>query len=79
MSIEVIVETASRSRVVLPGHQSERFIMEELDDGVIRLVPAAVISEAQLEYLTTPELRSLLTEAAHSPSVIRGRRTRRPE
>ena len=53
--------------------------MEELDDGVIRLVPAAVISEAQLEYLTTPELRALLTEVAASPSVVRGRRTRRPE
>jgi hypothetical protein len=53
--------------------------MEELEDGVIRLVPAAVISEAQLEYLTTPELRALLTEAATSPSVVRGRRPRRPE
>ncbi len=52
--------------------------MEELEDGVIRLVPAAVISEAQLEYLTTPELRSLLTEAAASQSVVRGRRPRRP-
>jgi hypothetical protein len=42
-----------------------------LEDGVIRLVPAAVISEAKLEYLTTPELRSLLTEAAASQSVVR--------
>lgn len=53
--------------------------MEELEDGVIRLVPIAVISEAQLEHLTTPELRSLLTEAAAAPTVTRGRRERRPE
>jgi hypothetical protein len=79
MSAETVVETDARSRVVLPGHRNERFIMEELEDGVIRLVPAAVISEAQLQYLTTPELRSLLTTAAAATTITRRRRERRPE
>jgi len=79
MANETVVETDSRSRVVLPGHRNKRFIMEELEDGVIRLVPAAVVSEAQLEYLTTPELRTLLAEAAVAPTVTRRRRERRSE
>lgn len=68
------VETDARSRVVLPGHPNEQFLLEELWDGSIRLEPARVVSEAQLEYDTTPELRELLARAAASGRVERRRR-----
>ncbi|MBC7462717.1 MAG: hypothetical protein H7227_00450 [Actinobacteria bacterium] len=74
-----IVETDARSRVVLPGHSNRRYIMEDLPDGAILLQPAVVVSEAQLEYLSTPELRDLLSRAATSKTVARPRRQRRPE
>lgn len=75
----ILVSADSRSRVVLPGRPDEQFILEELEDGAILLQPAAVISKAQLEYLTTPELRSLLEDAAASRTVKRGKRKRRSE
>ena len=70
------VETDSRSRVVLPGHSNQRYLMHENSDGSILLEPARVISEAQLEYVESPELRDLLTRAAKSPTVRRKRQPR---
>ena len=79
MKFETItVETDERSRVVLPGHSNSRFIMEELPGGAILLQPAVIVSTAQLEYLTTPELRELLTSAAASKTVRRPRRQLKP-
>lgn len=74
--MDVVVETDSRSRVVLPGHSNERFLMQENADGSVLLTPARVVSEAQLEYDTDPELRDLLARATESPTVRR-RRSRR--
>lgn len=66
-----VVETDSRSRVVLPGHANQRFLVQEHEDGSILLQPAVVVSQAQLEYDTDPELRELLARAAKSPTVRR--------
>lgn len=68
------VETDSRSRVVLPGHPDQRFIVQENEDGSILLQPAKVVTEAQLEYDESPELRALLARAADSKTVRRRRR-----
>lgn len=73
----VIVETDARSRVVLPGHSNQRFALQENADGSLLLQPARVVTEAQLEYDTDPELRELLARASQSPTV--SRRRVRPE
>jgi hypothetical protein len=69
-----MVQTDSRSRVVLPGHASQTFLVQENADGSILLMPARVVAEAQLEYDETPALQELLTRAAASPTVRRSRR-----
>lgn len=74
-----VIETDARSRAVLPGHSNSRYIMDELPGGLILLQPAVVMSEAQLEYVSNPELRNLLTRAAGSKTVHRPRRLRRAE
>lgn len=74
-----VIETDARSRAVLPGHSNQRFIMDELPGGLILLQPAVVMSEAQLEYVSSPELRDLLTRAAASKTVHRPRRKKRSE
>lgn len=79
MNAVTLVETDARSRVVLPGHSNQRYILEELPDGILRLIPAIVMTESQLEYETNANLRDLLARAAASPTVRRARRTRRPE
>ena len=68
-----MVETDNRSRVVLPGHPDQRFLVQENADGSILLQPARVVTEAQLEYDETPALRELLARAASSPTVRRTR------
>jgi hypothetical protein len=68
-----IVETDARSRVVLPGHPNQMFALQENSDGSILLLPAKIISEAQLEYDQTPELRDLLSQAAASGTVRKRR------
>lgn len=72
-----LIETDERSRVVLPGHPDERFIMQENEDGSVLLTPAKVMTEAQYEYDTTPELQNLLHRAMTSERVRRERRTPR--
>lgn len=68
------IETDSRSRVVLPGHPNQRFIMQENEDGSVLLQPALVVTEAQLEYDESPELQALLSRAAHSKTRRHRRR-----
>ena len=63
------IETDSRSRVVLPGHHNQVFIVHEQGDGSIFLEPAQVVSDAQLEYDRSPELQDLLARAMASPRV----------
>jgi hypothetical protein len=70
------VETDDRSRVVLPGHPNQRFVVRENADGSLLLQPARVVTEAQQEYDSDPELRELLSRAAASPTVRRARRRR---
>jgi hypothetical protein len=72
--VALTVETDSRSRVVLPGHPDQRFIVQENEDGSILLQPAQVVPEAQLEYDESPELQALLSRAAHSKTLRRRRR-----
>ena len=73
----VMVETDARSRVVLPGHSNQRFLLHENADGSLLLQPARVVTEAQHEYDTDPRLQELLAKAAASPTVRRSR-ARRP-
>lgn len=68
-----MVETDSRSRVVLPGHPKKKFIVQENADGSILLLPAKVVAEAQLEYDENPALRDLLHRASVSKTVRRRR------
>ncbi len=72
----IMVETDARSRVVLPGHNNERFLVHELSDGSVLLEPARVVSEAQHEYDSDPALQELLARAAASPTVRRRRERR---
>ena len=72
----VYVETDSRSRVVLPGHPNEVFIVHEREDGTLLLEPAQVVSEAQLAYDRSPDLQRLLNAALSSNTVTRTYRRR---
>jgi len=67
------VETDSRSRVVLPGHSNQQFLVRENEDGSILLQPAKVVTEAQAEYNESAELQMLLALAAQSKTVRRTR------
>jgi hypothetical protein len=72
----IMIETDDRSRVVIPGHSNQRFLVQENEDGSLLLQPARVVTEAQHEYDTNPELQDLLTRASKS-STVRRHRTRR--
>jgi hypothetical protein len=71
-----MVETDDRSRVVLPGHPNEQYVLRENADGSLLLQPARVVTEAQHEYEIDPELQELLARAAASPTVRRARKRR---
>jgi len=71
-----LVETDARSRAVLPGRPNERFVLRENPDGSLLLQPARIVTEAQHEYDTDPELRDLLARATASPTVRRTRARR---
>jgi hypothetical protein len=74
--MSLVVETDNRSRVVIPGHTNQRFVMQENADGSILLQPARVVTEAQAEYDGNPELRELLARAAGSQTVRAARQRR---
>lgn len=71
------METDDHGRVALPGHRNQRFLMREHADGSLLLEPARVLSEAQYEYDTNPELQELLARALASRTTAAPRRTRR--
>lgn len=70
----------ARSRAVLPGHAGETFAVQENADGSILLQPATVearvITAAQAEYDSNPQLQALLTRAAGAGTVRRARSRR---
>lgn len=74
--MQTFVTTDARSRVVLPGHTNQYFLMRDNEDGSILLEPARIVSDAQEEYDTNPELRELLSRAAASNTVRRRRKPR---
>jgi len=74
--VSLLIETDARSRAVLPGHSNERFVMHENEDGSILLQPARIVTEAQYEYDSDPELREMLARAAATRTVRRTRRRR---
>lgn len=76
MSELAVIETDNRSRAVLPGHPNQRYLMRENEDGSILLQPARIVTDAQQEYDTTPELRDLLTRATASSTIRRARKRR---
>lgn len=69
----VLVETDGRSRAVLPGHPNENFVLRENPDGSLLLQPARIVTEAQHEYDSDPDLRELLSRAAAARTVRRTR------
>jgi hypothetical protein len=69
----MLIETDARSRVVLPGHPDEKFLVRENSDGTILLMPARIVTEAQYEYDESRELRDLLSRASSSPTVRKSR------
>jgi hypothetical protein len=71
-----MVETDDRSRVVLPGHANQQYLVRENADGSLLLQPARVVTEAQHEYDNDPELQELLRRAAAAPTVHRTRHRR---
>lgn len=73
----ILVETDGRSRVVLPGHSNQRFLLQENEDGSLLLQPARVIPEAQAEYDRDPYLQALLSRASASKTVRRVRLPRK--
>lgn len=73
-----LIETDSRSRVVLPGHSNQKFLVQENPDGSLLLQPAKVVTETVAEYDADPELRALLARATQSPTVRRTRKRRTP-
>jgi len=73
-AVTTTIETDDRSRVVLPGHPNQRYVIRENADGSLLLEPAQVVTEAQREYDSDPELRELLTRATASPTIRRARR-----
>lgn len=72
----ILIETDERSRVVLPGHPGEKYLLTEQADGSLLLEPAVVVSVAQREYDQSPELQELLDRATRSATVHRSRRRR---
>ncbi|MFE6508131.1 hypothetical protein ACFVBP_10710 [Nocardioides sp. NPDC057764] len=74
--MSVYIEVDDRSRVVLPGHKNEKFLMRENSDGSLLLEPARIVSEGQAEYDSNPELRDLLDRAGAAPTVKRSYRRR---
>jgi hypothetical protein len=72
-----LLELDARSRVVIPGHADERFLMRENPDGSILLEPALIVTKAQAEYDNSPELQAVLGRAMSEPTVRRPRRQRR--
>lgn len=71
--MSVFVETDERSRVVLPGHPNQQFLVRENADGSLLLEPAVVVSAAQAEYDASPYLQDLLARAVASPRSTRTR------
>ena len=71
-----LIETDDRARVVIPGRRNERFLVHENEDGSLLLQPAIVVSAAQHEYDSDPELRELLSRATTSRTVRRSRNRR---
>ena len=76
VAVSTLIETDGRSRAVIPGHRNQRFLLQEDEDGSLLLQLASVVTDAQLEYDSDPELRALLARAAQSSTVHRSRQRR---
>ena len=74
----MLVTTDARSRVVLPGHPDQQYLMRENDDGSLLLEPAIVLTAAQYDYDRSEAQQQILTRATESPTVRRTRK-RLPE
>lgn len=72
--MDTLIETDDRSRVVLPGYVNQKFLLHVNEDGSLLLQPAIVVTKAQREYDTDPELRALLTKAVDSKTITKTRK-----
>jgi hypothetical protein len=75
--MDTLIETDARGRVTLPGMANRRFLMRETEHGTVVLEPAVVMSQAQYDYDTDPELQAMLHEAMTGPHQSHPRRKRR--
>jgi hypothetical protein len=55
---------------VLLGKPYRRYLMRENEDGNILLQPTTVVTMAQHEFQSTPELQDLLARATTTPTSI---------
>ena len=77
----VEVELDSRGRATLRGARHTRYLMRQDDDGTLVLSPALVITQAELELRSRPDLVAEMEQAMADPSTMirRGRPVRHPE
>lgn len=68
---DTLIRTDKQSRVTIPGHPNQQFLVREAGDGSLLLEPAVVVTAAQYAYDTDPELRAILHEAMTSPNSTR--------
>jgi hypothetical protein len=68
---ETLIRTDKQSRVTLPGHPNQQFLVRENGDGSLVLEPAVVVTAAQYAYDTDPELQGILRQAMTSPNSTR--------
>jgi hypothetical protein len=68
---ETLIKTDKQSRVTLPGHPNEQFLVRDNGDGTLLLEPAVVVTAAQYAYDTDPELQATLRKAMTSPNSTR--------
>jgi hypothetical protein len=69
------IESDGRGCFVLSGHPNQRYLVRDNEDGRILLHPVTVVTVAQHEFQSSPELRDLLARAA-APTVRRARQRR---
>lgn len=76
---DLIVEVDSRNRVSLSRltHKHDRYIIREEADGTVILEPAVVLTQAERNYLTNPEVQAAVEHSRQHPEQRRPRPRRR--
>ncbi|HEY5857099.1 MAG TPA: hypothetical protein VIW24_24445 [Aldersonia sp.] len=72
---DLIVEVDSRNRVSLSklAHKHNRYIVREEEDGTVILEPAVVLTQAERNYLASPDLQQAVEYSREHPEQLRPR------